>query len=777
TQPTRAGYTFTGWNTASNGSGVAYSSGATYTGNAIQTLYAQWIANTYTVSYNGNSNTGGSVPSNSTATYNTPFTVAANSGSLVRTGYTFAGWNTLANGSGTTYPAGTGSFTFVDTANKTLYAQWTVNSYQVNYEPQGGSSVSSGTWTFGSTINLPTPTRTGYTFNGWSTTTSGFSPNNISGLYVRFRASDYNPSTKIWVDSSGNSRDITPSSNSSTSRSLNTSSPPALVTTTIGNGSTKSFAAVSGGQASWIRFGNPTKNGNYTVFTLARYSGAAKGRIFTGSGGNHLLGFWDGRRGVAHYDGWLGPSSSVGTQTDWLMSTGWPQNYRGNGSSRIASGGDSNVYEICTNTCNFGGEWTDYQIADFIFYDRTLTSDERLQVEDYLADLYGISNYTSNGTALNYTSTFTPNVAADLTFYAQWIPNTYSISFDANGGTGAPAGQIKTQDISLTLSSTQPTRAGYTFTWWNTASNGSGVAYSSGATYAGNAIQILYAQWSPNAYTVTYNGNSNTGGSVPSNGTATYNSTFTVAANSGSLVRTGYTFAGWNTLANGSGTTYPAGTGSFTFVDTATKTLYAQWNINSYTVTYNANSATSGSVPTAQTQNYNTSVAVPANTGSLARTGYTFGGWNTAADGSETNYTAGSGSFTLTADTTLYAKWTPNTYTVTYNGNSNTGGSVPSNGTATYNSTFTVAANSGTLVRTGYTFAGWNTLANGSGTTYPAGTGSFTFVDTANKTLYAQWNINSYTVTYNANSATSGSVPTAQTQNYNTSVTVPSNTG
>lgn len=88
---------------------------------------------------------------------------------------------------------------------------------------------------------------------------------------------------------------------------------------------------------------------------------------------------------------------------------------------------------------------------------------------------------------------------------------------------------------------------------------------------------------------------------------------------------------------------------------------------STFTVTYDGNEKTSGSVPTdATAYNSGATVTVKGNTGSLARTGYSFGGWNTKADGSGTNYTAGSGTFTITANTTLYAKWNPNQYTVTW---------------------------------------------------------------------------------------------------------------
>jgi uncharacterized repeat protein (TIGR02543 family) len=172
-------------------------------------------------------------------------------------------------------------------------------------------------------------------------------------------------------------------------------------------------------------------------------------------------------------------------------------------------------------------------------------------------------------------------------------------------------------------------------------------------------------------------------------------------------------------------------TSGFTYVAVAT-----------YSVAYNGNTSTGGSVPTdGNTYANGASVSVLGNSGTLVKTGYTFNGWNTAADGSGTAQSAAS-TFTMGgAAVTLYAQWTliP-TYSVTYNANTSTGGSVPTDG-ATYanGATVTVLGNSGTLINTGYTFNGWNALANGSGTARAAAS-TFTMGGAA-VTLYAQWTL------------------------------------
>ncbi|WP_079911359.1 InlB B-repeat-containing protein [Paenibacillus sp. 32352] len=173
-------------------------------------------------------------------------------------------------------------------------------------------------------------------------------------------------------------------------------------------------------------------------------------------------------------------------------------------------------------------------------------------------------------------------------------------------------------------------------------------------------------------------------------------------------------------------------------------TLYAKWTVvPAYTVMYNGNGNMLGTTPI-DTGSYaqGVTVAVYGNSGGLAKVGYSFAGWNTAADGTGTNYAPGS-KFTMgAASVTLYAKWTAvPTYTVTYNGNGNTLGTTPID-TGSYAQGVTVAVygNSGGLAKVGYSFAGWNTGADGTGTNYAPGS-KFT-MGAANVTLYANWTTN-----------------------------------
>jgi uncharacterized repeat protein (TIGR02543 family) len=249
---------------------------------------------------------------------------------------------------------------------------------------------------------------------------------------------------------------------------------------------------------------------------------------------------------------------------------------------------------------------------------------------------------------------------------------------------------------------------------------------------------------STTTFTVTYSGNGATGGIVPTDpANYTQGQTVTVLGNSGSLVISGYSFAGWNTKADGSGTTYTEG--QTLVMGQGSIMLYAMWTASStltYTVTYSGNDNTGGWVPTdgnSYHQGQTVTVFFGNEQGNLVKTGYFWAGWNTKADGSGTTYTKGQ-TFTMgAANVILYAKWTANsTYTIAYYGNGNTGGSVPADSTSyEQGQTVTVLGNPGGLTNAGYSFLGWNTKADGSGTTYMQAQ-SFT-MGAASVSLYAMW--------------------------------------
>lgn len=216
-----------------------------------------------------------------------------------------------------------------------------------------------------------------------------------------------------------------------------------------------------------------------------------------------------------------------------------------------------------------------------------------------------------------------------------------TVTYNANGGTGAPAAETVMMNSQYTVSQTTPTRSGYTFLYWATSDNLTKVIRP-GETIIPQGDITLIAQWGRN-YTVTYNGNGATGGSVANtshaynvssrlaNNTFTRSYTVSFNGNSGTAAFTSklstYSPNGWNSDSSGNGTAYSNGQNVTDLSRTgSTVTLYAQW--------------TGGGVvlPTA------------------TRDGFRFTGWNTKIDGSGTNYFAGA-TYYPTANITLYAQW------------------------------------------------------------------------------------------------------------------------
>jgi len=231
-----------------------------------------------------------------------------------------------------------------------------------------------------------------------------------------------------------------------------------------------------------------------------------------------------------------------------------------------------------------------------------------------------------------------------------------------------------------------------------------------------------------------------------------------VANNAGTTKRLVFT---WINDAVG-GTTPPAA------VDNILLTGVKGPTSDTYTVTYNINNG-SGTVISSQPVTSGSSITLPGGNG-LTRSGYTFGGWNTSAAGTGTNYEAGS-SYTPTGNVTLYARWL-SCYTVTFNVNSGTG-TVPVARTVISGTAVTLPSGSG-LTRSGYAFGGWNTSSAGTGTNYESST---SFTPTADITLYAKWtSTTQYTVTFNVNGG-SGTTPSSQTVLSGTAITLPSGSG
>ena len=254
-------------------------------------------------------------------------------------------------------------------------------------------------------------------------------------------------------------------------------------------------------------------------------------------------------------------------------------------------------------------------------------------------------NTKSDGTGVAYAVGQTVTVSADLTLYAQWKTANVTVTYNPNGGTGNVATDTVAVNSSYTIKSQNYTRPGMNFTGWNTKTDGTGVAYTVGQTITVSADLTLYAQWTTANVTVTYNPNGGTGNVATD--TVAVNSSYTIKSQN--YTRPGMNFTGWNTKTDGTGVSYTPGQ---TVTVTADLTLYAQWTTANVTVTYNPNGGT-GNVAT-DTVAANSSYTVKSQ--NYTKTGMTFNGWNTKADGTGVAYTVGQ-TITVTADLTLYAQW------------------------------------------------------------------------------------------------------------------------
>ena len=250
-----------------------------------------------------------------------------------------------------------------------------------------------------------------------------------------------------------------------------------------------------------------------------------------------------------------------------------------------------------------------------------------------------------------------------ITLYAQWSANPYKLTFDANKGSCSEASRMVKYDSTYGVLPTA-TRIGYTFAGWYTLEN-NGVKVTKDTVMQSVHGETVYAHWNANPYNIRFDGNKASSGSMDAE-YILYDETKPLAANA--YKKTGYTFTGWNTKADGSGKTYHDEDNVLNLATNGVITLYAQWSANHYSVVFDRNHATGGVVG-AVSMIYDQSRQLPAN--GFTRTGYQFDGWNTKADGSGQSYKDKAYVTNLATGrvTTLYAQWKPLTdtrYTVYY---------------------------------------------------------------------------------------------------------------
>jgi len=343
----------------------------------------------------------------------------------------------------------------------------------------------------------------------------------------------------------------------------------------------------------------------------------------------------------------------------------------------------------------------------------------------------GNITYTTpqNAEAYDVTFTFTPTEtlggstyeAGKITkaFYSVTEQARYNIIYDLNGGTNANTNPKSYLDEVIALD--EPTREGYVFDGWYSDSTFNTKVTEINAESTGDIT--FYAKWIALEYNIDYELN---GGTHSGNPTGYSVESGKITLNK--PTRKGYAFDGWY-----SDSTFNTKVTGINAGSTGDKTFYAKWTAVKYTIRYQLNGGTHSGNPTGYTvESSKITLKTPT------RTGYTFNGWysDSTFKTKVTGINAGS-----TGNKTFYAKWTAKKYTISYQLN---GGTHSGNPTG-----YTIESSKITLktpTRTGYTFSGWysDSTFNKKVTVIKAGS-------TGNKTFYAKWTANKYTIKYNAN--------------------------
>ena len=350
---------------------------------------------------------------------------------------------------------------------------------------------------------------------------------------------------------------------------------------------------------------------------------------------------------------------------------------------------------------------------------------------------------SGSGTINN--NTFILQGVTDATLRVSWSIINYTIDYNMNGGIGTNTNltSYNIESNTILLSPLGVSRIGYTFSrFYNMSNDETVVEISKGST--GN--MYIGFGWTPVDYSITYNLQS---GSGSHNNPTIYNiETPNITLGQGNIYRSGYRFDGWYTASSGGSRVTSINTGS-----TGNITLYARWRLDTYTIYW---STSRGSLSFySRTETYGNYPTQPT---AYAPAGYAFNGWSPSVN-------------TVTGSRTYNATWIPITYYITYDLQGGTG--VHGN-RASYNiETSTFNLSQGSMIRNGYTFAGWYTSAEGGDLVTNISQGS-----AGCRTLYARWNIVTYSITYDYDGASEPSNPTSYNINTDTITFLsPSKTG
>jgi uncharacterized repeat protein (TIGR02543 family) len=647
---TKSGYSFLGWATSpvTAALGVAeYTDGENYTITANDvTLYAAWKINSYTITFDANGGNGGS---SNQLVYGTSLIAPT----VTRTGHTFASWT----------PAVPSTTPDSDT---TYTAQWTPVSYTVAYNANGGSgttSSSSHTYDEARMLNWNNFTRTGYTFTGWATSTSG-SVVYLNGQSVSNLSSANGSTFTLFAKWTANSYTIIFDANGGTGGTTSTRTFGTSFTAPTVTRSGFTFKSWSPAKPSTVPAADVTYTAQWTEDTIWTITfdanGGSDGSSTVMESGSVLTAPTVAREGYT-FVGWTPTVPSTSPAADVTYTAQWGQN-------TVTISFDAN-----------GG-------IDG-------SSGIRVPGEALTATPVTRTGYSLTGWLPALPSTVPE---ANTTYVAQWTVNKYTVSFNSAGGSLM---ESITQDYGTDIAAPpDPVKEAYTFAGWLPAVP---------STMPAEDL-LCTAQWAVNKYTVSFD---STGGSPVADITQDFGTAITSPADP---VKEGYTFDGWT----------PAMPAVMPAENTA---CAAQWTVNQYTVSF---VSAGGSLMESITQDYGTDIAAPPDP---VKEGCTFAGWLPAIPAAMP-----------AEDTICIAQWTVNKYTVSFD---STGGSPVADITQDFGSAITSPADP---VKEGYTFTGWLPVIPG---TMPA----------ENVECLAQWTLNSYSITFDANGGVSSA---GQTVNF-----------
>ena len=751
-QPTKAGYAL-GW-VADNGAPWDVAT-APVTGD--MKLYANWSIGRYTLTFDANGH--GKAPAAITADYNT---TVAEPAAPETDGYTFDGWYKES-----TCENPWNFSTDKVTQDTTLYAKWTANGYTVTFDNQGhGTAPAAQRIAYDNTAAVPTaPTATGYAFGGWfrepaCTNKWTFSEDKVTQdttLYAKWTANTHkvNIATPIGqgtVTSSATSADydstvtltVTPGKDSNGDYGLQT-----ITVTPAGGTPFTPTKTASGTYTVTMPDADVTVNTTFSQITITYTPNAPEtgGKVANNPGTRHYAygsvpaeppaPTFSGGSQEWVFGGWYTASDLM---TPYLFSFPETNNQTLYGEWVKASEQRTVTYTIFDVP---GSDPASYSSDDIVAKgDRAY--DPTAQTKNYITTLAGISEYkyyegyelyavdgkcwfTDEACTTPYD--FSTQVTQDIQLYAKLMPKSYTVTYLAEKG-AAEALTTATFDYGTAIgnSAPKPTKEGHALSSWKKAIDDSAWDMSTPVT----SDLILYADWMAATSTVTFDANGH--GTAPAAQTVTYPGTVKKPATD--PAEAGYTFGGWFTD--------PDCTAAYDFGTAVASDmrLYAKWTQNVCNVTFDTNGAGAG--PATQTVEYGGKATEPADAPTL--TGRTFGGWFTEA-GCTNAYDFDT---PVTKDTTLYAKWTVNEYTVTFDANGH--GTAPAAQTVKHGEKATEPT---ALAADGFIFGGWFTDA--------ACTAAYDFAAPveADLKLFAKWTPAASTVTFDANGH--GTAPAAQT--------------